>query len=130
VTSEGLHEPAELLSVGTIDAHRGYVSLIEELEAIDWYNQRVEAATDDELARVLTHSRDEEKEHAMMTLEWLRRHDETLDANIKKYVFSDQPLPLPEGSAGDAASETGGRPTSGSLGIGSLRDSSPRWGEI
>jgi ferritin-like protein len=138
VASEGLHEPADELSAETVDKHRGYVSLIEELEAIDWYNQRVEAADDAELSRVLTHSRDEEKEHAMMTLEWLRRHDEQLDVQMHKYLFSNQSLPLPEGPA-DATASGGADPSAptaeqrssgGTLGIGSLRGDRPRWGGI
>jgi ferritin-like protein len=129
VASEGLHEPADRLTAETIDAHRGFASLIEELEAIDWYNQRVEAADDAELARVITHSRDEEKEHAMMTLEWLRRHDEQLDLQMRKYLFSHQSLPLPEGpaDASTAVAETAG---DGGLGIGGLRGDPPQWGGI
>lgn len=73
--SEGLHEREELLTARTKDLHRALVSLQEELEAIDWYQQRVDAAEDPELKRVLAHNRDEEKEHAMMLLEWIRRRD-------------------------------------------------------
>ena len=73
--SAGLHEPEERLSRQTIDRHRALVSVQEELEAVDWYDQRVDAATDAELAAILAHNRDEEKEHASMVLEWLRRHD-------------------------------------------------------
>jgi len=147
MASEGLHEPAELLSAETIDLHRGYTSVIEELEAIDWYNQRVEASDDAELARVLTHSRDEEKEHAMMTLEWLRRHDAPLELQMRKYLFTNQPLPRPEaggaegadaggdgGPAGSGGSgsgpRTGGSGGDGTLGIGSLRGETRPWGGI
>jgi ferritin-like protein len=134
VASEGLHEPADRLSAETIDEHRGYVSLIEELEAIDWYNQRVEAADDAELSRVLTHSRDEEKEHAMMTLEWLRRHDEQLNVQMRKYLFSTHSLPLPEGPADEtaeaAAPTTRSTGPRGTLGIGDLRGDRPQWGGI
>ena len=77
--SEGLHEPAELLGEQTIDRHRAFTSLIEELEAVDWYDQRVHATNDSSLADILAHNRDEEKEHACMTLEWLRRRDPALD---------------------------------------------------
>src|SRR5262245_1152074 len=89
MSSEGLHEPRELLSSLTIDRHRAIVSLMEELEAIDWYDQRVDAASDPELAAILTHNRDEEKEHAAMTLEWLRRHDPTLDQHLRTYLFTE-----------------------------------------
>ena len=127
MASEGLHEPAELLSSDTIDLHRGYVSVIEELEAIDWYNQRLEAADDVELTGVLTHSRDDEKEHAMMTLEWLRRHDEQLDVQMRKYLFTSASLPLPEGGA---SADPASPPPDGSLGIGSLHGDGPHWGGV
>jgi hypothetical protein len=83
--SAGLHEPADLLSSETIDRHRAIVSLQEELEAVDWYDQRVQAATDPELAELLAHNRDEEKEHAAMVLEWLRRRDPALDAQRRRH---------------------------------------------
>ncbi len=86
--SAGLHEPADRLSPATIDRHRAIISLQEELEAIDWYDQRVEAATDPELAELLAHNRDEEKEHAAMLLEWLRRHDPALDVQLRRYLFT------------------------------------------
>ena len=69
------HEPIELLSQAIMERHRAIVSLMEELEAVDWYDQRVEATTDDGIRSVMAHNRDEEKEHAAMTLEWLRRND-------------------------------------------------------
>jgi len=87
--SEGLHEPAESLDAETIDRHRAIVSLMEELEAVDWYDQRVVATADATLAEVLAHNRDEEKEHAAMTLEWLRRRDPVLDEQLRAYLFTD-----------------------------------------
>jgi len=69
VASEGLHESAELLDEATVDRHRAITSLKEELEAVDWYDQRVAATRDPTLAAILAHNRDEEKEHAAMTLE-------------------------------------------------------------
>ncbi|MGH9007929.1 MAG: encapsulin-associated ferritin-like protein [Acidimicrobiales bacterium] len=122
--SAGLHEPAELLSGDTIDRHRAIVSLQEELEAVDWYDQRVDATSDPELAAVLAHNRDEEKEHAVMTLEWLRRHDPVLDKNLRTYLFTSAPVAEVEE---DAMGE-GGSPApsgSGSLGIGSLKEPLP-----
>jgi uncharacterized protein len=89
MASEGLHEPLDALDAATIDFHRAIVSLMEELEAIDWYNQRVAATDDPELAKVLAHNRDEEKEHAAMTLEWLRRHDAKLDQHLRTYLFTE-----------------------------------------
>lgn len=124
--SEGYHEPADLLSPETIDRHRAIASLQEELEAVDWYDQRVNATADPELAAILAHNRDEEKEHAVMTLEWLRRRDPVLDDNLKTYLFTTLPITevedaLMEGAdTGDGASAGGSH---GSLGIGSLRGS-------
>ena len=62
---------------------------MEEFEAIDWYGQRIDAATDDELRQILAHNRDEEKEHAAMVLEWLRRHDPELDRHLRTYLFTE-----------------------------------------
>jgi uncharacterized protein len=92
MASEGLHEKPDLLSAATIDMHRAIVSLIEELEAVDWYNQRVDACDDDELRHILEHNRDEEKEHAAMVLEWIRRKDETFDKELRDYLFTDKPI--------------------------------------
>jgi len=89
---EGLHEPAQALSPQTLDMHRAIVSLIEELEAVDWYQQRVDACRDPALKAILAHNRDEEKEHAAMLLEWLRRHDPQLDEQLRTYLFTDKPI--------------------------------------
>lgn len=89
MSSESLHEPAEKLSPATIDRHRATVSLMEELEAIVWYDQRIDAATDETLKAILRHNRDEEKEHAAMVLEWLRRQDPVLDQQLRTYLFKD-----------------------------------------
>jgi ferritin-like protein len=72
--------------------HRAIVSLMEELEAIDWYNQRANACKDPELRAILAHNRDEEKEHAAMVLEWIRRHDARLSNELKEYLFSNKPI--------------------------------------
>ncbi|MGQ7248154.1 encapsulin-associated ferritin-like protein [Halomonas sp. V046] len=87
--SEGYHEPVDELTTETRDYHRAMVSLMEELEAVDWYNQRVDACKDDELRKILEHNRDEEKEHAAMTLEWLRRKDPALDKYLREFLFKD-----------------------------------------
>jgi ferritin-like protein len=89
MASEGFHEREEQLTPATRDMHRAIVSLMEELEAIDWYQQRVDATPDAELKAILAHNRDEEKEHAAMTLEWIRRHDPAFDAVLKAYLFTD-----------------------------------------
>ena len=88
----GYHEALEELSAETKDMHRAIRSLMEELEAVDWYNQRVDACSDDELRAILAHNRDEEKEHAAMVLEWIRRHDKTFAKELKDYLFTDKPI--------------------------------------
>jgi len=92
MASEGLHEETSELSEETRDMHRAIVSLMEELEAVDWYNQRVDAAKDKELRAILAHNRDEEKEHASMILEWIRRRDKSFDKELRDYLFSDKPI--------------------------------------
>ena len=92
MSSETLHEAPQKLGPQVIDRHRAIASLMEELEAVDWYDQRVAAAEDDELRAILVHNRDEEKEHAAMVLEWLRRQDPALDRNLRKYLFTETPL--------------------------------------
>jgi hypothetical protein len=89
MASEGYHEPIDKLSAETMDMHRAITSLMEELEAVDWYNQRMDAATDPELKRILQHNRDEEKEHAAMVLEWIRRRDPKLDHELRDVLFKD-----------------------------------------
>ena len=92
MANEGYHEPVEKLSTATMDMHRAIVSLMEELEAVDWYNQRVDAASDPELKKILAHNRDEEKEHAAMVLEWIRRHDPRFDKELRDYLFTDKQI--------------------------------------
>ena len=92
MSHEGLHEPAELLGEGTRNLHRALVSLIEELEAIDWYQQRADACSDAALKAVLLHNRNEEVEHGMMTLEWIRRRDPTFDKFMRRYLFTEQDI--------------------------------------
>lgn len=92
MASEGYHEPIEELSTETRDMHRAIVSLMEELEAVDWYNQRVNACHDPALKAILAHNRDEEKEHASMVLEWIRRHDSSFDHELKDYLFTDKTI--------------------------------------
>jgi uncharacterized protein len=118
--SAGLHEPEERLSPETIDRHRALASIQEELEAVDWYAQRVDATTDPELAAVLAHNRDEEKEHAAMAIEWLRRHDPTLDRHLRTYLFTSGSITEIETEA-ESTDEANAPATSGSLGIGGLK---------
>jgi len=135
MASDTYHEPLELLSEDTKNTHRAIVSLMEELEAIDWYQQRAEACTDPELSAVLTHNKNEEVEHAMMTLEWLRRKSSVFDENISTYLNSSGPITEVEEALMSGASGKGERGaskksearsgksynTSESLGIGSLK---------
>jgi ferritin-like protein len=121
--SATLHEPADQLHPATIDRHRAIASIQEELEAVDWYDQRVDATNDAELAAVLAHNRDEEKEHAAMTLEWLRRRDAAFDEMLRTYLFTEGPIVHIEAAAeaGDGGDATGSGAGRGSLRIGSLK---------
>ena len=92
MSSVGYHEPATELSDETKDMHRAIVSLMEELEAVDWYNQRADVCKDPELKAILVHNRDEEKEHAAMVLEWIRRKDPVFSKEIKDYLFTKKPI--------------------------------------
>jgi uncharacterized protein len=118
--SVGYHESETKLRPETLDNHRALTSMQEELEAADWYDQRVDAATDQGLKEILAHNRDEEKEHFAMLLEWYRRRDATMDAHLKEYLFTSGSLMARE------QADTGGRAGAdatgdGTLGIGSLR---------
>lgn len=97
MTSEQVHE--QNLSPQTLDRHRAIVSLMEELEAIDWYNQRVEATSDDALRRILVHNRDEEAEHAAMLIEWLRRTYPKFDEELHTYLFTEEDIVAAEEKA-------------------------------
>jgi ferritin-like protein len=127
--SAEFHESEDHLRPQTIEHHRAIVSLMEELEAVDWYDQRIDATEDPELRAILTHNRDEEKEHAAMALEWLRRRDPELDRFLRTYLFTEGPiteieevreLHQPPGVAGGNGS-TAPTGNGASLGIGSLR---------
>jgi len=92
MANEGYHEPTEELSEEARDLHRAIISLMEELEAVDWYNQRMSATRDDELRAVLKHNRDEEMEHAAMILELIRRRVPEFDKELRDWLFTDKPL--------------------------------------
>jgi ferritin-like protein len=127
--SETYHEPLELIPESTRNLHRAIVSLIEELEAVDWYQQRAGAASDPELRAVLMHHRNEEIEHAMMNLEWIRRNEPTFDAHMRTYLFTKLPITeVEEATKSEGAYAAGGEKAGGgavtagdSLGIGSLK---------
>jgi ferritin-like protein len=130
MSHEGYHEPAELLPEPTKDLHRALISLQEELEAVDWYQQRADATKDEALRGVMIHNRNEEVEHAMMVLEWIRRRDPIFDTHMRTYLFrGDIPITqieeaikaggaVPGGSGGAPGGASSG---GGSLGVGSLR---------
>jgi len=111
------HEPPEALSESVRDQHRALTSLKEEIEAVDWYNQRVAACGDNALAAILAHNRDEEIEHAVMTLEWLRRTMPVWDTMLRKFMFTEASIVSAEGDEG----EDSGPAPAGGLGIGSRR---------
>jgi hypothetical protein len=121
--SAGYHESESKLRPETLDNHRALTSMQEELEAADWYDQRVDAATDSDLKAVLAHNRDEEKEHFAMLLEWYRRRDTTMDAHLKEYLFTTGSLTMREqaSTGGGGSGIAGPAAGDGSLGIGSLK---------
>jgi ferritin-like protein len=132
MSHEGYHESVDLLPEATKDFHRAIESLIEELEAVDWYQQRADVTKEESLRAVLLHNRNEEVEHAMMTLEWLRRRDPKINETARTFLFAEGEItqiekareaaeavasgfaPSTPGSASAPASPS-------SLGIGSLR---------
>lgn len=116
MSGETLHEARDILGPDILDRHRAIATLMEELEAIDWYDQRIQASADDELRTILTHNRNEEAEHAAMLLEWLRRHDTALDQQLRKYLFTKGPI-----REMAAAPKTGSTALESSLEIGGLR---------
>lgn len=122
-SSVGFHEDAALLSPATRDRHRALASVQEELEAVDWYDQRVDATSDPELRAILAHNRDEEKEHAAMLIEWLRRHDPVLEAQLREYLFTTEHIVRQEEASAEAdvVSPVASIGPDGSLGVGSPR---------
>jgi ferritin-like protein len=125
MSSEVLHEDANELGPEIVDQHRAIVSLMEELEAVDWYNQRAKATSNPELRAILEHNRDEEKEHAAMALEWLRRSDPKFAQHLRTFLFREGPITGIEATMDAAGGDGSG--SDGSLGIGSLR---PAAGEV
>ncbi|MDP1837158.1 MAG: ferritin-like domain-containing protein [Reyranella sp.] len=121
MASDSLHEDPVKLGPEVIDRHRAIVSLMEELEAVDWYNQRAKATENPELRAILEHNRDEEKEHAAMVLEWLRRGDAKLDEHLKTFLFTEGPITGIEKEIAEKGGEKDSVTSDGSLGIGSLR---------
>jgi uncharacterized protein len=132
MSHEGYHEPVDLLPEATKDFHRAIESLIEELEAVDWYQQRADVTKEETLRAVLLHNRNEEVEHAMMTLEWLRRRDPKIDETARTFLFAEGEITQIEkareaaeaaasGLAPSAPGSASAPASPSSLGIGSLR---------
>ncbi len=119
MASETLHEDAATIGPAVVDRHRAIVSLMEELEAVDWYDQRAAATADEALRAILVHNRDEEKEHAAMALEWLRRQDPVFDAHLREYLFTEGPIG--EREALEASPPAPEAPANDDLAIGSLK---------
>ncbi len=120
MAGETLHEDRSILTPEILDRHRALSTIMEELEAIDWYDQRIQAAGNQELAAILTHNREEEKEHASMLLEWIRRHDPGFNKQLRAQLFSEGPIHETEEPNGGPQPAPAG---DGSLSIGSLRGS-------
>ncbi|HEX9821499.1 MAG TPA: encapsulin-associated ferritin-like protein [Methylomirabilota bacterium] len=119
--STTFHESEERLSAATRDLHRAIVSLMEELEAVDWYQQRVDATEDGELREILRHNRDEEKEHAAMVLEWIRRHDRVFETKLREYLFTEGSIVRREEVLERAAAGAGNGSAALGASVGSLR---------
>lgn len=123
-------EPESELTPKERDMHRALISLIEEIDAVDWYNERIAVASDEELKRVLIHNANEEKEHAAMLLEWLRRRDSVWDDRLRTYLFTKQDIVAEEAEAegrapsGDAATSPGASRASRWT-VGSLKGRGP-----
>ena len=123
MSSETLHAPRERLSKATISLHQAITSLMEELEAADWYRQRADDCEDAELREILLHNMREEMEHASMVLEWIRRHNSDFAGHLKTYLFTETPITGIEkaveqgGGNGGGGGDTppGSRTTVGSL---------------
>ena len=128
MASETLHEDPAKLGAEVMDRHRAIVSLMEELEAVDWYDQRAKATANTELRTLLEHNRDEEKEHAAMALEWLRRNDPKMDEHLRTFLFKEGPIKEIEADMKSGGADSGEANTTsdGSLGIGSLSKKSDR----
>lgn len=124
MSSITLHEPAEQLSDKTIELHRAIVSLMEELEAIDWYSQRADACKDTQLQAILRHNMNEEIEHASMALEWIRRNVDKFNEALKLYLFSTGDVTTLEEAAKPGKEGTTNRQNKGvRVTIGAMKES-------
>ena len=125
MSSENLHAPRERLSKKALTLHHAIVSLMEELDAIDWYRQRADDTEDEALREILLHNMREEMEHASMVLEWIRRHNADFAGHLKTYLFTDGPIIGIEKAAEAAgvanSGSNGARRTLPGVTIGSLK---------
>lgn len=110
------HEPPEELNDSTRSYRRALNSMMEELEAIDWYQQRIDASKDDQLIKILDHNRNEEIEHACMTLEWMRRNMDGWDEKLRTYLFTEGEIT----ELGEEADEEEKSSGTGELDIGKI----------
>lgn len=115
------HEPVEVLDAKTRDITRALNSLKEEVEAADWYNQRVASSSSQELKAIMAHNRDEEIEHAVMLIEWLRRNMDAWDGELKTYLFKTGLITELEDQAMSAEKSDASKASGADLGIGSLK---------
>jgi ferritin-like protein len=123
-SSDTYHEPLDKLSSTTQDMHRALVSLQEELEAVDWYQQRADACADAELKAILLHNMREEIEHASMVLEWLRRNHPDFAQHLRTYLFQEKPILAVEETdqaANGKPTPTAGRPQRTGLTVGTMK---------
>lgn len=127
MTSENLHAPRARLTIQTLNLHQAITSLMEELEAVDWYRQRADDCEDAALKEILLHNMREEMEHAAMVLEWMRRNEPEWDAQLRTYLFTEAPVTEVEEDetegGGDDAAPTLPRSAGGkAFSIGNLKD--------
>lgn len=115
------HEPRDELPAAVLEQHRAIASLIEELEAVIWYHERAAASKDETVKAVVEHNRDEEIEHAIMLLEWLRRNFPNFDEQMRTYLFTSQPITEIEEAGDEGGEEAAGKGGDGSLNIGSMK---------
>jgi len=120
--SAGYHEPLDLLAEKTRDVHRAVVSVVEELQAIDWYAQRLEATRDPDLRAILEHNANEEKEHAVMLLEWIRRQDPVFEHQLREHLFRPGPIVTAAEKAEAAGMNGGNGSAAPPASIGSLKE--------
>jgi uncharacterized protein len=122
MSSETLHAPRERLSRDTIALHQAIASLMEELEAADWYRQRADDCEDEQLKGILLHNMREEMEHASMLLEWIRRNNADFAGHLKEYLFTEKPILEVEKATTAAEAKGKDRPRDVGFTVGRLKE--------